>query len=167
MSPHLESADHDLSLLSLSPSPGPCSPSPCKNDGSCEVITSTRRGDVFSEYVCKCQPGFEGAHCQISKYLPQVIHLTPDDAPVLCLPSNLTPFLSSGRLYQAQDRHILYMHTHAHSEDSNPLYCTRTTVTSRTCTVRHSGLLLYCHSKYENTSEMFTLSERLNTVASS
>ncbi|XP_062327236.1 EGF-like repeat and discoidin I-like domain-containing protein 3 isoform X2 [Osmerus eperlanus] len=45
---------------------GPCSPSPCRNDGSCEVITSTRRGDVFSEYVCKCQPGFEGAHCQIN-----------------------------------------------------------------------------------------------------
>ncbi|XP_067105088.1 lactadherin-like isoform X2 [Osmerus mordax] len=45
---------------------GPCSPSPCRNDGTCEVITSTRRGDVFSEYVCKCQPGFEGAHCQIN-----------------------------------------------------------------------------------------------------
>ncbi|XP_046897520.1 EGF-like repeat and discoidin I-like domain-containing protein 3 isoform X2 [Hypomesus transpacificus] len=45
---------------------GPCNPSPCRNDGSCEVISSSRRGDVFSEYVCKCQPGFEGAHCQIN-----------------------------------------------------------------------------------------------------
>ncbi|KAM9408627.1 lactadherin-like isoform 3-T3 [Pholidichthys leucotaenia] len=45
---------------------GPCSPNPCKNDGSCEVIAPTRRGDVFSEYICKCQPGFEGMHCQNS-----------------------------------------------------------------------------------------------------
>ncbi|XP_076027380.1 lactadherin-like isoform X2 [Genypterus blacodes] len=43
---------------------GPCIPNPCSNDGSCEVTTPTRRGDVFSEYVCKCQPGFQGAHCQ-------------------------------------------------------------------------------------------------------
>ncbi|KAM8893579.1 lactadherin-like isoform 1-T1 [Spinachia spinachia] len=43
---------------------GPCSPNPCKNDGSCKIIAPTRRGDVFNEYVCKCQPGFEGAHCQ-------------------------------------------------------------------------------------------------------
>uniref|UniRef100_A0A4W5P0A7 Milk fat globule-EGF factor 8 protein b n=1 Tax=Hucho hucho TaxID=62062 RepID=A0A4W5P0A7_9TELE len=46
---------------------GPCIPNPCRNDGSCEVITPTRRGDVFSEYVCKCQPGFEG-QCQLRKY---------------------------------------------------------------------------------------------------
>ncbi|XP_077570065.1 lactadherin-like isoform X2 [Stigmatopora nigra] len=45
---------------------GPCSPNPCKNDASCEVITPTRRGDVFNEYVCKCGAGFEGAHCQIN-----------------------------------------------------------------------------------------------------
>ncbi|XP_065145308.1 milk fat globule EGF and factor V/VIII domain containing a [Paramisgurnus dabryanus] len=43
---------------------GPCSPNPCKNDGTCEMITNSRRGDVFNEYVCKCQPGFEGIHCQ-------------------------------------------------------------------------------------------------------
>ncbi|XP_037538468.1 milk fat globule EGF and factor V/VIII domain containing b [Nematolebias whitei] len=43
---------------------GPCSPNPCENDGICEVMSHSRRGDVFSEYVCKCQPGFEGAHCQ-------------------------------------------------------------------------------------------------------
>lgn len=46
---------------------GPCSPNPCKNDGSCETVSPTRRGDVFNEYFCKCQPGFEGAHCQTSK----------------------------------------------------------------------------------------------------
>ncbi|XP_008308736.1 EGF-like repeat and discoidin I-like domain-containing protein 3 isoform X2 [Cynoglossus semilaevis] len=45
---------------------GPCSPNPCKNDGLCEVITPTRRGDVFSEYICKCQSSFEGVHCQIN-----------------------------------------------------------------------------------------------------
>ncbi|KAK5605402.1 hypothetical protein CRENBAI_025601 [Crenichthys baileyi] len=45
---------------------GPCSPNPCKNDGSCEVIAPTRRGDVFNEYACRCPPGFEGVHCQIN-----------------------------------------------------------------------------------------------------
>ncbi|XP_034731260.1 EGF-like repeat and discoidin I-like domain-containing protein 3 isoform X2 [Etheostoma cragini] len=45
---------------------GPCSPNPCKNDGECEIITPTRRGDVFNEYICKCQPGFQGVHCQIN-----------------------------------------------------------------------------------------------------
>ncbi|XP_077375181.1 lactadherin-like isoform X1 [Festucalex cinctus] len=43
---------------------GPCSPNPCKNDASCQVIAPTRRGDVFNEYTCNCRPGFEGAHCQ-------------------------------------------------------------------------------------------------------
>lgn len=46
---------------------GPCNPNPCKNDAICEVTGQSRRGDVFSEYVCKCQPGFEGVHCQNSK----------------------------------------------------------------------------------------------------
>uniref|UniRef100_A0A8C6LV02 Milk fat globule EGF and factor V/VIII domain containing n=1 Tax=Nothobranchius furzeri TaxID=105023 RepID=A0A8C6LV02_NOTFU len=52
--------------LHISVQPGPCSPNPCKNDGSCEVIAPTRRGDVFSEYLCRCQSGFEGVHCQIN-----------------------------------------------------------------------------------------------------
>uniref|UniRef100_A0A1A7YPA9 Milk fat globule-EGF factor 8 protein n=1 Tax=Iconisemion striatum TaxID=60296 RepID=A0A1A7YPA9_9TELE len=43
---------------------GPCIPNPCENDGVCEVMSHSRRGDVFSEYICKCQPGFEGIHCQ-------------------------------------------------------------------------------------------------------
>lgn len=47
---------------------GPCSPNPCKNDGLCQVVTPTRRGDVFNEYICKCRPGFEGVHCQTSKF---------------------------------------------------------------------------------------------------
>ncbi|XP_066512254.1 lactadherin-like [Hoplias malabaricus] len=45
---------------------GPCSPNPCKNDGECEMISSSRRGDVFNGYVCKCAPGFEGTHCHIN-----------------------------------------------------------------------------------------------------
>lgn len=56
-------------------SSGPCSPSPCKNDGSCEVLAPTRRGDVFNEYICKCQPGFEGVHCQISELLIELLTL--------------------------------------------------------------------------------------------
>ncbi|XP_048825265.1 milk fat globule EGF and factor V/VIII domain containing b isoform X2 [Brienomyrus brachyistius] len=43
---------------------GPCSPNPCKNDGICQIATESRRGDVFGQYVCRCQPGFEGMHCQ-------------------------------------------------------------------------------------------------------
>ncbi|XP_061671418.1 EGF-like repeat and discoidin I-like domain-containing protein 3 isoform X2 [Syngnathoides biaculeatus] len=43
---------------------GPCSPNPCKNDATCQVITPSRRGDVFNEYICNCRAGFEGAHCQ-------------------------------------------------------------------------------------------------------
>ncbi|XP_018620650.1 lactadherin-like isoform X1 [Scleropages formosus] len=45
---------------------GPCNPNPCKNNATCEVISQSRRGDVFSEYVCKCRKGFDGVHCQIS-----------------------------------------------------------------------------------------------------
>lgn len=59
---------------SSSPFSGPCSPNPCKNDGLCEIVTPTRRGDVFNEYICKCQPGFEGVHCQISRSPPDVIN---------------------------------------------------------------------------------------------
>ncbi len=67
---------HFTSPLSSSLPSGPCSPNPCKNDGSCEVIAPTRRGDVFNEYVCKCQPGFEGVHCQISRLPLDVINET-------------------------------------------------------------------------------------------
>ncbi|TKS73959.1 EGF-like repeat and discoidin I-like domain-containing protein 3 [Collichthys lucidus] len=45
---------------------GPCNPNPCKNDATCELTGHSRRGDVFNEYVCKCQPGFDGVHCQNS-----------------------------------------------------------------------------------------------------
>ncbi|XP_007573524.1 milk fat globule EGF and factor V/VIII domain containing b isoform X1 [Poecilia formosa] len=45
---------------------GPCTPNPCQNDGVCEATGQRRRGDVFTEYVCKCQPGYEGVHCQTS-----------------------------------------------------------------------------------------------------
>ncbi|XP_043934129.1 lactadherin isoform X1 [Protopterus annectens] len=43
---------------------GPCYPNPCKNEGACEVKTSSRRGDVFLEYYCKCPSGFDGLHCE-------------------------------------------------------------------------------------------------------
>ncbi|XP_066505740.1 milk fat globule EGF and factor V/VIII domain containing b isoform X1 [Hoplias malabaricus] len=43
---------------------GPCHPNPCKNDGICEVIANSGRGDVFTGFVCKCQKGFEGVYCQ-------------------------------------------------------------------------------------------------------
>lgn len=50
------------------PPSGPCARNPCQNDGVCQVTASTRRGDVFGEYVCKCPPGFDGVHCQDSKF---------------------------------------------------------------------------------------------------
>ncbi|MBN3316890.1 EDIL3 protein, partial [Atractosteus spatula] len=43
---------------------GPCHPNPCHNNAICEVITHSRRGDMFSEYICKCPPGYRGVHCQ-------------------------------------------------------------------------------------------------------
>ncbi|XP_067827496.1 milk fat globule EGF and factor V/VIII domain containing b isoform X4 [Heptranchias perlo] len=43
---------------------GPCHPNPCQNSGVCELISLQRRGDVFSEYTCKCPTGFQGIHCQ-------------------------------------------------------------------------------------------------------
>ncbi|KAM4676520.1 lactadherin isoform 2-T2 [Discoglossus pictus] len=46
---------------------GPCFPNPCYNSGECQVLSSSRRGDTFAEYVCKCPPGFNGIHCQNNK----------------------------------------------------------------------------------------------------
>ncbi|XP_029992843.1 lactadherin-like isoform X1 [Sphaeramia orbicularis] len=45
---------------------GPCKPNPCLNDGVCEATAQSRRGDVFIDYICKCQPGFDGVQCQNS-----------------------------------------------------------------------------------------------------
>lgn len=59
--------DDDPEPPPLTPNAGPCSPSPCQNYGVCEATGQSRRGDVFSEYVCRCQPGFDGVHCQNSK----------------------------------------------------------------------------------------------------
>ncbi|XP_029430630.1 lactadherin isoform X2 [Rhinatrema bivittatum] len=43
---------------------GPCYPNPCHHNGECQPVTTSRRGDAFTEYVCKCPPGYEGMHCQ-------------------------------------------------------------------------------------------------------
>ncbi|XP_072474084.1 lactadherin isoform X1 [Notamacropus eugenii] len=43
---------------------GPCTPNPCLNNGQCRVVTESRRGDVFAQYVCDCPEGYEGPHCQ-------------------------------------------------------------------------------------------------------
>ncbi|XP_016110065.1 EGF-like repeat and discoidin I-like domain-containing protein 3 [Sinocyclocheilus grahami] len=49
-------------------SAGPCHPNPCHNGGTCE-ISETFRGDTFIGYVCKCPSGFNGIHCQHSKFI--------------------------------------------------------------------------------------------------
>lgn len=46
---------------------GPCLPNPCHNGGMCE-ISEAYRGDTFIGYVCKCPEGFNGIHCQHSKF---------------------------------------------------------------------------------------------------
>lgn len=46
---------------------GPCLPNPCHNGGICE-ISEAYRGDTFIGYVCKCPQGFNGIHCQHSKF---------------------------------------------------------------------------------------------------
>ncbi|XP_027707526.1 lactadherin isoform X2 [Vombatus ursinus] len=43
---------------------GPCTPNPCQNNGQCRVVTESRRGDVFAQYVCDCPEEYEGPHCQ-------------------------------------------------------------------------------------------------------
>ena len=41
----------------------PCDPSPCLNNGTCEIVTEPGN---FT-YVCTCTPRFEGANCEIGK----------------------------------------------------------------------------------------------------
>ncbi|XP_068131289.1 lactadherin isoform X1 [Hyperolius riggenbachi] len=43
---------------------GPCQPNPCHNNGVCQVLSYTQRGDTFAQYVCKCLPGYDGDHCE-------------------------------------------------------------------------------------------------------
>lgn len=54
-------------LLFFPPLSGPCLPNPCHNGGICE-ISEAYRGDTFIGYVCKCPEGFNGIHCQHSKF---------------------------------------------------------------------------------------------------
>ncbi|XP_062819071.1 lactadherin isoform X3 [Anolis carolinensis] len=43
---------------------GPCHPNPCQNGGVCELVPN--RGDVFTEYICRCPEGYDGKLCQKS-----------------------------------------------------------------------------------------------------
>lgn len=43
---------------------GPCHPNPCLNNADCEVLSNSLRGDTFTQYACKCQPGYTGEHCE-------------------------------------------------------------------------------------------------------
>lgn len=56
-----------ISFSLFSPLSGPCLPNPCHNGGICE-ISEAYRGDTFIGYVCKCPEGFNGIHCQHSKF---------------------------------------------------------------------------------------------------
>ncbi|XP_054999426.1 lactadherin [Sorex araneus] len=59
-----------LCVPGLSASSGPCSPNPCHNDAECELIDGSRRGDIFTQYVCRCSPGYTGVHCETSCATP-------------------------------------------------------------------------------------------------
>ncbi|XP_044294750.1 lactadherin isoform X1 [Varanus komodoensis] len=41
---------------------GPCHPNPCQNNGVCQLVPN--RGDVFSEFLCKCPWGYKGKLCE-------------------------------------------------------------------------------------------------------
>ncbi|KAM7048440.1 lactadherin isoform 2-T2 [Molossus nigricans] len=44
---------------------GPCFPNPCHNDARCqEIDDDSHRGDVFTQYICECSPGYSGIHCE-------------------------------------------------------------------------------------------------------
>ncbi|KAK6292131.1 hypothetical protein J4Q44_G00379160 [Coregonus suidteri] len=43
-----------------------CSESPCENDGTCRLITATRKE------VCACRPGYSGPYCSIGENEPLV-----------------------------------------------------------------------------------------------
>ncbi|KAM5291428.1 lactadherin isoform 2-T2 [Glossophaga mutica] len=43
---------------------GPCFPNPCHNDAECQVTDESQRGDVFTQYICKCSQGYTGIHCE-------------------------------------------------------------------------------------------------------
>ncbi|KAG9489140.1 hypothetical protein GDO78_005242 [Eleutherodactylus coqui] len=45
---------------------GPCQPNPCHNNGECQELSHTRRGDTFAQYSCKCLPGYFGENCENS-----------------------------------------------------------------------------------------------------
>ena len=60
--------DH-LPISPASLSPGPCFPNPCHSDAECHVIDDFHRGDVFTQYICKCPHGYTGIHCEIGEYL--------------------------------------------------------------------------------------------------
>ncbi|XP_069840849.1 lactadherin isoform X1 [Dendropsophus ebraccatus] len=46
---------------------GPCQPNPCHNNGECQELSHTRRGDTFAQYTCKCLPGYFGENCENSE----------------------------------------------------------------------------------------------------
>ncbi|XP_014644127.1 PREDICTED: lactadherin isoform X1 [Ceratotherium simum simum] len=49
---------------------GPCIPNPCRNDAECHVIDDAHRGDVFTQYVCRCARGYTGPHCETICAMP-------------------------------------------------------------------------------------------------
>ncbi|KAM9183218.1 lactadherin isoform 1-T1 [Dugong dugon] len=49
---------------------GPCLPNPCQHNAECQVTNDSRRGDVFTQYICKCPQGYAGIHCETSCTVP-------------------------------------------------------------------------------------------------
>ncbi|XP_058150648.1 lactadherin isoform X2 [Dasypus novemcinctus] len=49
---------------------GPCDPNPCLHNAECQVVEGTTRGDVFTQYICRCTQGYMGTHCEVGCIMP-------------------------------------------------------------------------------------------------
>ncbi|XP_076980275.1 lactadherin isoform X2 [Tamandua tetradactyla] len=59
-----------LCASGLLASSGPCHPNPCLHNSECQLVDDSQRGDVFTQYICRCSQGFAGTHCETGCLMP-------------------------------------------------------------------------------------------------